>query len=185
MILWVKQLLFPEEKRSEALDGSDSAASHFSHEAELLLSRVRTNVETLSNERASFLVTLAYCLSRVAHADGRILAEEEEHIAEILSTEGVGDEQERKLLMEMIHNEQLVFGSSQSYSLTRGLGGMLNAHQKKAIMNLLFEVAVVDGRLVESEEAELRKINQQLGLDDDLFLELRISHRKFRSSDFS
>ncbi len=176
MIDIVKRLLNLEPSGGQA--GSDS---HFQKDSDPFLAQISAKLDGLNPPEAERIISLAFLLCRVALADHHMTDEEEKQIAETLRSKFSLSDEHLSLLLELLHDEQKVFGSTKNYSLTKGMAESFSEAEKVKIMECLFRVAAADQRLTPEEESELRNITSQLGLDDGVFIDLRIQYRELRS----
>jgi uncharacterized tellurite resistance protein B-like protein len=140
------------------------------------LTRIAGALERFGPERARYVASFAFTLSRVANADLDISEEESEVMREIVLKHGL-DESEASLVVEMAKEHTVLFGSTQGYSVTREFNQMASREEKLALLDCLFAVCAADHTITGEEENEIRKINDELHLTRKEYTATRLNYR--------
>jgi uncharacterized tellurite resistance protein B-like protein len=141
---------------------------------------VRRIVETLDRlepDRARYLAAFAYVLSRVAHADAGVSAEETRAMERIVVEVGGLPPEQAVVVVQMAKTQTLLFGSTEDYLVTREFDRLATPEQKRALVDCLFAVSASDDEVSMAEDGEIRRITQQLGVDHAEFIAARVRYR--------
>lgn len=143
---------------------------------------VRTIVdrlERLDPERARYIAAFAYVLSRVAHADLGISAEETREM-ERLTRERAGlDGNEATLVVHMAKSRAVLFAATENYIVTREFARMASPEQKRGLLDCLFAVSAADETISGPEESEIRRIAGELDLSHADFIAARSGYLEY------
>lgn len=140
------------------------------------LERIAGALERFGPERARYLASFAFTLSRVAHADLHISEDESKVMRELLLNYGL-DDSEASLVVEMAKEHTVLFGSTQGFSVTRELNRMAGREEKLALLDCLFAVCAADRTITGEEEKEIRKIADELHLTRREYTAIRLKYR--------
>jgi len=140
------------------------------------LDRIAGALERFGAERARYIASFAFTLSRVAHADLDISEDESRVMREIVLEHGL-DESEASLVVEMAKEHTVLFGSTQGFSVTREFNKMASREEKLALLDCLFAVCAADHTITGDEENEIRKINDELHLTRKEYTATRLTYR--------
>lgn len=136
-------------------------------------------LERLDPERAQYIAAFAYVLSRVAHADLGISAEET-HEMERLTRERAGlDENEATLVVHMAKSRAILFAATENYIVTREFARMASPEQKRGLLDCLFAVSAADETISGPEESEIRRIAAELDLTHADFIAARAGYLEY------
>src|SRR4026207_1051657 len=108
------------------------------------LEGVRTIVSALGMlepDRARYLAAFAYILSRVAHVDQQVSAEETTVIEEVVAREGHLPADQAKLVVEIAKAQSVLFGGVEDFLVTREFSTRATDEQKLALLHCLFAVS--------------------------------------------
>ena len=153
--------------------GTDRAASAADRDT---VRKIVDELDHLPPEHARFVATFAFILSRVAHADLQI-SEDETRSMERLVVEKGGLPEEQAIVVQMAKTQNLVFGGTDNFSVTKEFGKLSSREQKLALLRCLFAVSAADESISTVESNEIRQIAEELGLDRSDFIGLRSEFR--------
>lgn len=135
--------------------------------------KIAARLEALPPERARYVAAFAYVLSRVAHADLAVTADETRRMEEIVRTRGHLPEDQAALVVEIAKAQSRLFGGTENFLVTRELAGLATREQKRELLDCLFSVAAADGGISGPEEAQIRQVASELGFDHAEFVAAR------------
>jgi uncharacterized tellurite resistance protein B-like protein len=127
--------------------------------------RIAAELDRLEPERARYLAAFAFVLSRVAHADHDVTADETATMERLIIERGSVPQAEAVLIVEMAKQQQRLFGGTDDFLVTRELAQIATAEQKRGIVDCLFAVASADRRLLAPEADEIARIARELRVD--------------------
>ena len=88
-------------------------------------------------------------------------------------------EEQAILVVQMAKNQNLLFGGTENYLVTRELNRIASREQKKAILDCLFAVSASDDSITSVEGNVIRQITDQLKLEHKDYVESRSKYREF------
>ncbi len=147
----------------------------------LAMQSLLAQLDDLELDRARYLASFAYVMSRVAAADRVIEATEIELMRSTLIEEGELPAHQAELVVELATTLARDTGGSQDYVVTRRLAELTPREDRQRILDCAIRVAAADQRIDGHEEKELRAIAKQLGFSDTRFLESLNRYRDLRS----
>jgi len=136
-------------------------------------------LDQLEPERARYIASFAYILSRVAHADHEISAEEVRAMERIVRELGGLHEEEAILVVQMAKTQTLLFGSTENYLVTREFYKMATYEQKLQLLESLFAVSSADESISSAEDSEIRRIATEMNLTRSDFNLARAEYTRF------
>ncbi len=139
--------------------------------------RIVAELEQVEPERRRFLAGFAYVLSRAAHADLTITADETRLMEQIVVDIGGLPEAQAVLVVEIAKNQSDLYGGTEDYLVTREFAAHASPEQRRAAVEACFAVVAVDHEITADEYAELTEIATELGLTRDELNEIRRQHR--------
>jgi uncharacterized tellurite resistance protein B-like protein len=142
--------------------------------------KIVARLEALPPERARYVAAFAYVLSRVAHADMAITAEETAKMEEIVRRDGHLPADQAVLVVQIAKAQSRLFGGTENYLVTRELAGIASAEQKHELLDCLFAVAAADGGISSPEEVQIRQVANELGFTHEEFVAARAEWREHR-----
>jgi uncharacterized tellurite resistance protein B-like protein len=142
--------------------------------------KIVARLEALPPERARYVAAFAYVLSRVAHADLSITAEETAKMEEIVRRDGHLPADQAVLVVEIAKAQSRLFGGTENYLVTRELAGIAGPEQKRELLDCLFAVAAADGGISSPEEVQIRQVANELGFTHEEFVAARAAWREHR-----
>lgn len=141
---------------------------------------VRKIVDRLNHmdpEHAQFVAAFAYVLSRVAHADMQISDEETRAMEAIVSEHGGLPEEESIIVVQMAKSQNLMFGGTENFLVTRELNRIATREQKLALLDCLYAVSAADDSISATESNVIRQIAQELRLEHADLIQVRSRYR--------
>ena len=136
-------------------------------------------LDQLEPERARYIASFAYILSRVAHADHEIDADEVRAMERIVRELGGLLEEEAILVVQMAKTQTLLFGSTENYVVTREFYKMATHEQKLQLLESLFAVSSADENISSAEDSEIRRIATEMNLTRSDFNQARAEYTRF------
>ncbi len=136
-------------------------------------------LDQLEPERARYIASFAYILSRVAHADHEISADEVRAMERIVRELGGLQEEEAILVVQMAKTQTLLFGSTENYLVTREFYKMATHEQKLQLLESLFAVSSADENISSAEDSEIRRIASEMNLTRSDFNQARAEYTRF------
>src|SRR5258706_10741537 len=82
------------------------------------------------------------------------------------------------VVVQIAKSQNLLFGETDGYLVTREFAAAATRDEKLALLDCCFAVAAADDEISPPEEAELRMITSELGLEHDDFITVRSAHRQ-------
>jgi len=145
------------------------------------VSPLRDTLEALDHmdpERARFLAAFAYILGRVAHADRDVSPEEAAAMESAVRAEGQLTADQAMVVVQLAKTNNLLFGGTADFLVAREFGALASYDQKLTLMRCLFAVAASDTRISVAEEGEIHRIANELRIQREDLLALRVAHGK-------
>ena len=134
-------------------------------------------LDSLPPDQARYTAAFAYILSRVARADLNISAEETRKMERIVAEIGKLPEQQAILVVQMAKTQNLLFGATENYLVTREFNNLATREQKLDLLHCLFVVAAADNTISGTEDHEVRQITRELLLEHEDFIAVRSTFR--------
>jgi uncharacterized tellurite resistance protein B-like protein len=157
--------------------GLDRAADAGSETA--TVRRIVEALERQDPEAARYIARFAYVLGRVAQADHEV-SPEETHVMERIVMERSGLPEEQAILVVQIAKSQtILFGATEDYLVTREFARTATRDQKLALLDCCFAVSAADRDVSAEEEAAVREIAGELGLEHADFIAARSAYRDY------
>ncbi|MHC4181362.1 MAG: tellurite resistance TerB family protein [Planctomycetota bacterium] len=141
------------------------------------LERIAAALERHGPDRARFIASFAYTLSRVAHADLDISDDETRVMRQIVLEHAGLDEAEASLVVEIAKEHTVLFGATQGFLVTREYNKRATREDKIALLDCLFAVCAADHTITSEEEKEIRKISDELLLTHKDYIATRLNYR--------
>ena len=139
--------------------------------------RIVRELEQVEPERRRYLAGLAYLLSRAAHADLSITAEETALMERTLISIGGLPEAQAVLVVEIAKHQSELYGGTEDFLVTREFAARTTPEQRRAAVEACFAVVAIDHEITAEEYAELTQIADELALSRD---ELNVIRREYR-----
>lgn len=159
---------------------SFSAAAPASASAETeTVRKIVDALDQLEPERARFVASFAYVLSRAAHADLEISAEETRAMERIVRERAGLSEAEAILVVQMAKTQSRLFGGTENFLVTREFERLATREQKLGLLECLFAVSAADESISAVEDNEVRRIAGELHLEHGDFIQARSAFRQY------
>ena len=127
--------------------------------------RIISELGELPVETRRYLAGLSYVLSRAAHADLDITAEESQAMERVLVETGKLPEAQAVLVVEIAKNQSELYSGTEDFLVTREFAARATDEQKLAVVESCFAVVASDHEITSAEYAELTEIADELGLN--------------------
>lgn len=135
-------------------------------------------LDRLPPEEARQIAAFAYVLSRVAHADLDISAEETRAMERIVRELAGLPEEQAILVVQMAKTQSLLFAGTENYLVTREYKRLATRDDKRKLLECLFAVSAADESISAAEDQEIRRIAGELDLEHRDFIEARSAFRQ-------
>ena len=142
------------------------------------LREVVNALDRLEPDRARYVARFAYLLGRVAHADQHASAEETSVMERLVCDEGGLTREQAMLVVSLAKTSNLLFGGTANFLVAREFSEMAAYDQKLALMRCLFAVSVTDESISIAEEGEIHRIANELRIEHQDLVTLRVAHRQ-------
>lgn len=139
--------------------------------------KIVDELDHMEPERAHFIAAFAYILSRVARADLKVSDEEMRAMERIVVEHGALPEEQAVIVVQMAKSQNLLFGGTENYLVTRELNRIATREQKLALVDCLFAVSAADESISTVEDNVIRQICAELRLEHREFIEVRSRYR--------
>ena len=160
--------------------GRDEDASSAAAQTEAVR-KIAASLERMDRDRARFIAAFAYVLGRVAHADLDISEDETREMERIVREKGHLDEAQAVLVVQIAKSQNVLFGGTQNYVVTREFTEISDREQRLALIDCLFAVSAADGSVSIVEANTIRQIADELKLDHRDYIGVRTTYREFLS----
>jgi uncharacterized tellurite resistance protein B-like protein len=140
--------------------------------------RIVASLEQMEPKRARHLAAFAYLLSRVAHADLEISAEETRAMEQIVAERGGLPLEQAILVVQMAKTQSRWFGGTENFLVTREFNKIATRDDKLALLDCLYAVSSADQSISTVEDHEIRNIARELLLSHQDLVEARLAHRE-------
>ncbi len=135
-------------------------------------------LDHMEPERAKFLAAFAYILGRVAHADRAVSPEEVAAMEAAVRAEGQLSSEQAMVVVQLAKTNNLLFGGTADFLVAREFGAVASYDQKLTLLRCLFAVAASDARISVAEEGEIHRIANELRIQREDLVALRVAHGK-------
>jgi uncharacterized tellurite resistance protein B-like protein len=143
--------------------------------------KIVRELEALPPERARWVASFAYILSRVAHADLEISAEETRKMEEIVRRSSQLPEEQAVLVVQIAKSQARLFGGTENFQVTREFERLSTRDERLELLDCLFAVSAADESISGVEEAAVRQIAEELGFNHREYIEIRTRYNDRRS----
>jgi uncharacterized tellurite resistance protein B-like protein len=127
--------------------------------------RIVRELEALPPERARFLASFAYVLTRAAAADLEIASVEMAAIEGLIGRYGGLPPAQAVLVAEMARSQSLLYGGTEDYLVTRQFRALSTLEERVALLRCCYVVGAADDTITASESDTLQEIAFELDLD--------------------
>ena len=139
--------------------------------------RIVEQLDHMEPERARYVAAFAYILSRVARADLHVSNEETQAMERIVMEHGKLSEEQALIVVQMAKNQNLLFGGTENFLVTRQMSRIATRAQKLALLDCLFAVSAADDSISTAEDSVIRQIATELQLEHAEFISVRTRFR--------
>ncbi len=139
--------------------------------------RIAAELDQLEPDRARYVASFAFVLSRIAGADHDVSAEEVAEMERLVSERTGLPVEQAVLVVQMARTQQLLFGGTDDYLVTRELTRTTSYDERLAIVDCLFAVAAADKRVRTAEAEEIGRIAYALRVEQADLSKLRNRYR--------
>lgn len=158
-------------------------ADHFdqtSHTAETdTVRKIVQKLDSLPAEQGRYIAAFAYLLSRVARADLEVSPEETAAMERIVAAQGGLSEELAPIVVQMAKSQNLLFGATEDYLVTREFEHMSTREQKLALLDCLFAVAAADENITSGEDNVVKQISEELKLSHSEYIAARLRYKEY------
>jgi uncharacterized tellurite resistance protein B-like protein len=139
--------------------------------------RIAAELDQLDPDRARYIAAFAFVLSRIASADHQVDAEEVAVMERLVAERSGLPAGQAVLVVQMAKSQQLLFGGTDDFLVTRELARLATHEEKLGILDCLFAVAAADSRVRTAEADEIGRIARELRLEQPDVSRLRNKYR--------
>lgn len=125
--------------------------------------KIVASLEAMEPEQARWIAAFAYTLSRVAHADLHISADETAEMEQIVHRLGGLPEEQAVLVVQIAKSQARLFGGTENFLVTREFRDISTQEQREKLLDCLFAVSAADGSITGPEEMQIKLIAGELG----------------------
>jgi len=140
--------------------------------------KISEALDKLDRDRAKYIACFAYVLGRVAHADLDISEEEMREMERIVCEFGGLPEEQAVLVVHIAKTQNILFGSTENYIVTREFADISSYEQKIALLECLFAVSSSDESISTQEDNEIARVSKELGLSHRDLIAARSAYRQ-------
>jgi uncharacterized tellurite resistance protein B-like protein len=144
--------------------------------------RIVAELDKLPPQRARYLATFAYVLSRVAGADLNISDAETAKMVDLVQSTGQLPEAQAIVVVEIAKSQNRLFGGTENFLVTREFREIASDEQRQELLECLFAVTAADDAITAEEEAQIRQIASELGFAQPEYLEVRLRYSDKRTA---
>ena len=144
------------------------------------LRKLTRALEAMDPEKARYIASFAFVLSRVAHADLEIDEAETREMERIVQRRARLPEEQAILVVQIARAQNRLFGGTENFSLTRLFREMATPEQREELLHCLFAVSASDESISVVEENEIWKIAAELGITHSAYVAIRADYRDRR-----
>ena len=134
-------------------------------------------LDRIEEERARFIASFGYILSRVARADQVITPEETQAMERILVKQSELSPDQAAVVVKIAKMRNELFGGTDNFLVTREFRRIATHDQKIALLDCLFAVSAASEDISMVENNQIRQIASELGLEHSDFIQVRLSWR--------
>ena len=139
--------------------------------------RIAETVSHLGPERAIYLASFAYILSRVAHVDQYVQAEERHTMALAIERHGGLPADQAGLVADLALEQSRLFAGTEDFDVTLEFRAVATHDEKLALIDCLFAVCASDRALTVREDNEIRRVCRELRVEHADFISIRARYR--------
>lgn len=139
--------------------------------------RIAAGLDRLPPERARYVAAFAFVLSRIAYADRDVTAAETARMEALVGEKSHLPEEQAALVVQMAKSQQVLFGGTDDFLVTRELQRAASYDDKVALIDCLFAVAASDGTITTAEANEIARVARELRVEQADLSRLRSAYR--------
>src|SRR5881628_2604887 len=113
--------------------------------------KIIQKLDQLPEDQARYIAAFAYLLGRAARADLEVSDVETAVMERIVMKEGGLPEELAPIVVQMAKTQNLLFGATEDYLVTREFERMATHEQKLALLDCLFAVTAADENITAEE----------------------------------
>ena len=132
--------------------------------------KIARELDSLPEDRARFVASLAYVLGRVAYADHHVSEEETREMERIVSETGGLSDELAVLAVQIAKSQNRLFGGTENFLVTRELRELAAPEDRATLLDALFAISAADDTISAVEESQLRQIASELGFSHKEFV---------------
>lgn len=140
--------------------------------------KIVRELDGLPPERARFVASFSFILSRVAHADLSISDEETQAMESIVIEHAGLPRDQAIIVVQMAKTQSLLFGGTENYLVTREFNRIASRGEKMALLDCLFAVSAAGGEITSVEDRVIRQIADELLLEHSDYIAVRSNFRE-------
>ncbi len=141
--------------------------------------RIVEQLDHMEPEQARYVAAFAYILSRVARADLKVSDEETRAMERVVMEHGELSEEQAVIVVQMAKSQNLLFGGTENFLVTREMGRIATRAQKLALLDCMFAVSAADDSVSTAEDTVIRQIATELLLEHADFIGVRSRFRDY------
>ena len=141
--------------------------------------KIVQKLDQMEPERAKYIASFAYLLSRVANADMNISEEETTAMEALVKEQGGLDEEQAILVVQMAKTHAKLFGGTENFLVTREFNELASRDQKLNLLRCLFAVSAADESISSMEDNEISRIASELQLDHREYTALKAEFKDY------
>lgn len=127
--------------------------------------RIARQLEALPIERARFLASFAYILTRAAAADLDISTTESETIERLVAEHGGVPGAQATLVAQIARHQSLLYGGTEDYLVTRQFKDLSTEADRLALLRCCYLVGAADDTITAQESDTLQEIAHELDIE--------------------
>jgi uncharacterized tellurite resistance protein B-like protein len=127
--------------------------------------RIARQLEAIPIEKARFLASFAYILTRAAAADLDISSVESAAIEQLVAEHGGLTQAQATLVAQIARHQSLLYSGTEDYLVTRQFKDLSTEADRVALLRCCYLVGVADDTITSAESDTLQEIAAELDLD--------------------
>lgn len=139
--------------------------------------RIASELDRLEPDHARYVAAFAFVLSRIAGADHEVTDAETAAMERLVSEKGGLPAGQAVLVVQMAKTQQLLFGGTDDFLVTRELSRVATYEQKLAIVDCLHAVAAADRQIRNTEADEIARTAKELKVEHADLARIRAAYR--------
>jgi uncharacterized tellurite resistance protein B-like protein len=135
-------------------------------------------LDAFEPDRARYLAAFAYLLGRVAHADQHVTPAETAAMERAVTGHGGLTPDQAALVVRLAQSSNQLFGSTAHFTVAREFERLAAYEEKLALLRCLFAISSADDGISTAEEAEIHRVANELRIDRQHLIDLRLAYRR-------